>query len=130
VAANAIRRHRSACGRVDHSAATRSSAGISCVLVLPGQLNFVLGAITWFRCCRSMAATSRLALFEKIRNMIREDARHGGRAPVKLPQAHASHLRHLGRVIAYMALTVTADFVTRSDRSNRRHDDHTAPQSG
>ena len=59
------------------------------------QLNFVLGAINLIPLLPFDGGHIAIAVFEKIRNMIRFGARHGGRGAGELSQAHARHLRNL-----------------------------------
>ena len=61
------------------------------------QLNFVLGAINLVPLLPFDGGHIAIAVFEKIRNMIRSAARHGRRGAGELPQADARHLRRAGR---------------------------------
>ena len=60
------------------------------------QLNFVLGAVNLVPLLPFDGGHIAIAVFEKIRNMIRVGARHGGRGAGQLPQVDARDIRSLG----------------------------------
>jgi len=79
-------------------AATRSSVGIFMVFwFFLAQLNFVLGAINLVPLLPFDGGHHRDCVVREDPQYDSEDARHGGRGAGELPQAHASHLRHLDR---------------------------------
>ena len=75
------------------------------------QLNFVLGAINLVPLLPFDGGHIAIALFEKIRNMIRKARGMVAAAPVNYLKLMPATYVILVVVIGYMALTVTADFV-------------------
>jgi len=75
------------------------------------QLNFVLGAINLVPLLPFDGGHIAIALFEKIRNMIRKARGRVAAAPVNYLKLMPATYVILVVVIGYMALTVTADFV-------------------
>jgi membrane-associated protease RseP (regulator of RpoE activity) len=75
------------------------------------QLNFVLGAINLVPLLPFDGGHIAIALFEKIRNMIRKARGMVAAAPVNYLKLMPATYVILIVVIGYMALTVTADFV-------------------
>ena len=75
------------------------------------QLNFVLGAINLVPLLPFDGGHIAIALFEKIRNMIRKARGMVAAAPVNYLKLMPATYVILLVVIGYMALTVTADFV-------------------
>jgi membrane-associated protease RseP (regulator of RpoE activity) len=75
------------------------------------QLNFVLGAINLVPLLPFDGGHIAVALFEKIRNMIRKARGMVAAAPVNYLRLMPATYVILVVVIGYMALTVTADFV-------------------
>ena len=75
------------------------------------QLNFVLGAINLIPLLPFDGGHIAIALFEKIRNMIRTARGMVAAAPVNYLKLMPATYVILVVVIGYMALTVTADFV-------------------
>jgi membrane-associated protease RseP (regulator of RpoE activity) len=75
------------------------------------QLNFVLGAINLVPLLPFDGGHIAIALFEKIRNMIRKTRGMVAAAPVNYLKLMPATYVILVVVIGYMALTVTADFV-------------------
>ena len=75
------------------------------------QLNFVLGAINLVPLLPFDGGHIAVALFEKIRNMIRKARGMVAAAPVNYLKLMPATYVILVLVIGYMALTVTADFV-------------------
>jgi membrane-associated protease RseP (regulator of RpoE activity) len=75
------------------------------------QLNFVLGAINLVPLLPFDGGHIAIALFEKIRNMIRKARGMVAAAPVNYLRLMPATYVILVVVIGYMALTVTADFV-------------------
>jgi membrane-associated protease RseP (regulator of RpoE activity) len=75
------------------------------------QLNFVLGAINLIPLLPFDGGHIAVALFEKIRNMIRKARGMVAAAPVNYLKLMPATYVILVLVIGYMALTVTADFV-------------------
>jgi membrane-associated protease RseP (regulator of RpoE activity) len=75
------------------------------------QLNFVLGAINLVPLLPFDGGHIAIALFEKIRNMIRKARGMVAAAPVNYIRLMPATYVILVVVIGYMALTVTADFV-------------------
>ena len=75
------------------------------------QLNFVLGAINLVPLLPFDGGHIAIALFEKIRNMIRKARRIDAAPPVNYLNLMPATYVILVVVIGYMALTVTADFV-------------------
>jgi membrane-associated protease RseP (regulator of RpoE activity) len=75
------------------------------------QLNFVLGAINLVPLLPFDGGHIAIALFEKIRNMIRKTRGMVAAAPVNYLRLMPATYVILVVVIGYMALTVTADFV-------------------
>jgi membrane-associated protease RseP (regulator of RpoE activity) len=75
------------------------------------QLNFVLGAINLVPLLPFDGGHIAIALFEKIRNMIRKARRIDAAPPVNYLKLMPATYVILVVVIGYMALTVTADFV-------------------
>ena len=75
------------------------------------QLNFVLGAINLIPLLPFDGGHIAIALFEKIRNMIRKARGMVAAAPVNYLKLMPATYVILVVVIGYMALTVTADFV-------------------
>jgi membrane-associated protease RseP (regulator of RpoE activity) len=75
------------------------------------QLNFVLGAINLVPLLPFDGGHIAIAVFEKIRNMIREARGMVAAAPVNYLRLMPATYVILVVVIGYMALTVTADFV-------------------
>jgi membrane-associated protease RseP (regulator of RpoE activity) len=75
------------------------------------QLNFVLGAINLIPLLPFDGGHIAIALFEKIRNMIRKARGMVAAAPVNYIRLMPATYVILVVVIGYMALTVTADFV-------------------
>jgi membrane-associated protease RseP (regulator of RpoE activity) len=75
------------------------------------QLNFVLGAINLVPLLPFDGGHIAIALFEKIRNMIRKARRVDAAPPVNYLKLMPATYVILVVVIGYMALTVTADFV-------------------
>jgi membrane-associated protease RseP (regulator of RpoE activity) len=75
------------------------------------QLNFVLGAINLVPLLPFDGGHIAIALFEKIRNMIRKARRIDAAPPVNYLKLMPATYVILVFVIGYMALTVTADFV-------------------
>ncbi|WP_110314781.1 M50 family metallopeptidase [Mycolicibacterium moriokaense] len=75
------------------------------------QLNFVLGAINLIPLLPFDGGHIAIALFEKIRNMIRKTRGMVAAAPVNYLKLMPATYLMLIVVVGYMALTVTADFV-------------------
>jgi membrane-associated protease RseP (regulator of RpoE activity) len=75
------------------------------------QLNFVLGAINLVPLLPFDGGHIAIALFEKIRNMIRKTRGMVAAAPVNYLRLMPATYVILVVVVGYMALTVTADFV-------------------
>ncbi|HJT95231.1 MAG TPA: M50 family metallopeptidase, partial [Mycobacterium sp.] len=75
------------------------------------QLNFVLGAVNLVPLLPFDGGHIAIALFEKIRNMIRKARGSLPAAPVNYLKLMPATYVILVVVIGYMALTVTADFV-------------------
>ncbi len=75
------------------------------------QLNFVLGAINLLPLLPFDGGHIAVALFEKIRNMIRKARGMVAAAPVNYLKLMPATYVILVVVVGYMALTVTADFV-------------------
>jgi membrane-associated protease RseP (regulator of RpoE activity) len=75
------------------------------------QLNFVLGAINLVPLLPFDGGHIAIAVFEKIRNMIRKARGMVAAAPVNYLRLMPATYVILVMVIGYMALTVTADFV-------------------
>src|SRR5260370_1298337 len=75
------------------------------------QLNFVLGAISLIPLLPFDGGHIAIALFEKIRNMIRKTRGMVAAAPVNYLKLMPATYVILVVVMGYMALTVTADFV-------------------
>ena len=75
------------------------------------QLNFVLGAINLVPLLPFDGGHIAIAVFEKIRNMIRKARGRVAAAPVNYLKLMPATYVILVVVIGYMALTVTADFV-------------------
>jgi membrane-associated protease RseP (regulator of RpoE activity) len=75
------------------------------------QLNFVLGAINLVPLLPFDGGHIAIAVFEKIRNMIRKARRIDAAPPVNYLRLMPATYVILVFVIGYMALTVTADFV-------------------
>ena len=75
------------------------------------QLNFVLGAINLVPLLPFDGGHIAIAVFEKIRNMIRKARGMVAAAPVNYLKLMPATYVILVVVIGYMALTVTADFV-------------------
>jgi membrane-associated protease RseP (regulator of RpoE activity) len=75
------------------------------------QLNFVLGAINLLPLLPFDGGHIAIALFEKIRNMIRKTRGMVAAAPVNYLKLMPATYVILVVVVGYMALTVTADFV-------------------
>ncbi|MFG1929642.1 M50 family metallopeptidase [Mycobacterium sp. NPDC048908] len=75
------------------------------------QLNFVLGAINLVPLLPFDGGHIAIAVFEKIRNMIRKARRIDAAPPVNYLKLMPATYVILVFVIGYMALTVTADFV-------------------
>jgi membrane-associated protease RseP (regulator of RpoE activity) len=75
------------------------------------QLNFVLGAINLVPLLPFDGGHIAIALFEKVRNMIRKARRIDAAPPVNYLKLMPATYVILVVVIGYMALTVTADFV-------------------
>ena len=75
------------------------------------QLNFVLGAINLVPLLPFDGGHIAIALFEKIRNMIRKARGMVAAAPVNYLKLMPATYVILLVVIGYMALTVTADFI-------------------
>jgi membrane-associated protease RseP (regulator of RpoE activity) len=75
------------------------------------QLNFVLGAINLVPLLPFDGGHIAIALFEKIRNMLRKARGMVAAAPVNYLKLMPATYVILVVVIGYMALTVTADFV-------------------
>jgi membrane-associated protease RseP (regulator of RpoE activity) len=75
------------------------------------QLNFVLGAINLVPLLPFDGGHIAIALFEKIRNMIRKARRIDAAPPVNYLKLMPATYVILVVLIGYMALTVTADFV-------------------
>ncbi|MBP1820697.1 site-2 protease family protein [Mycobacterium sp. OAE908] len=75
------------------------------------QLNFVLGAINLVPLLPFDGGHIAIAVFEKIRNMIRKARRIDAAPPVNYLKLMPATYVILVVVIGYMALTVTADFV-------------------
>jgi membrane-associated protease RseP (regulator of RpoE activity) len=75
------------------------------------QLNFVLGAINLVPLLPFDGGHIAIALFEKIRNMIRKARGMVAAAPVNYLKLMPATYVILVVVIGYMALTVTADVV-------------------
>ena len=75
------------------------------------QLNFVLGAINLVPLLPFDGGHIAIAVFEKIRNMIRRARGRVAAAPVNYLKLMPATYVILVVVIGYMALTVTADFV-------------------
>jgi membrane-associated protease RseP (regulator of RpoE activity) len=75
------------------------------------QLNFVLGAINLVPLLPFDGGHIAIALFEKIRNMMRKARRIDAAPPVNYLKLMPATYVILVVVIGYMALTVTADFV-------------------
>jgi membrane-associated protease RseP (regulator of RpoE activity) len=75
------------------------------------QLNFVLGAINLVPLLPFDGGHIAIAVFEKIRNMIRRARRIDAAPPVNYLKLMPATYVILVFVIGYMALTVTADFV-------------------
>jgi membrane-associated protease RseP (regulator of RpoE activity) len=75
------------------------------------QLNFVLGAINLIPLLPFDGGHIAIALFEKIRNMLRKTRGMVAAAPVNYLKLMPATYVILVLVMGYMALTVTADFV-------------------
>ena len=75
------------------------------------QLNLILGAINLVPLLPFDGGHIAIAVFEKIRNLIRSARGNGRGRAGELPQADARDLRGLGVRGRYMLLTVTADLV-------------------
>ena len=75
------------------------------------QLNFVLGAINLVPLLPFDGGHIAIAVFEKIRNMIRKTRGMVAAAPVNYLRLMPATYVILVVVVGYMALTVTADFV-------------------
>ena len=75
------------------------------------QLNFVLGAINLVPLLPFDGGHIAIAVFEKIRNMIRSARGMVAAAPVNYLKLMPATYVVLVVVVGYMALTVTADFV-------------------
>ena len=75
------------------------------------QLNFVLGAINLVPLLPFDGGHIAVAVFEKIRNMIRSARGMVAAAPVNYLKLMPATYVILVVVVGYMALTVTADFV-------------------
>ena len=75
------------------------------------QLNFVLGAVNLVPLLPFDGGHIAVAVFEKIRNMIRKSRGMVAAAPVNYLKLMPATYVILVVVVGYMALTVTADFV-------------------
>jgi len=75
------------------------------------QLNFVLGAINLVPLLPFDGGHIAVAVFEKIRNMVRKSRGLVAAAPVNYMKLMPATYVILAVVVGYMALTVTADFV-------------------